>query len=475
MFRGVDANLKSLILNMKNVLVYFDPDVDGIVSGCLVCRYLVKNGISYEWFINTNREHGWLIPIDNMYDRDIIAVDFLMTREEVTGLVNNGCNVISFDHHVNEDNMIRVNSVGRKGIVVNNQYPFEDKEKRYLSGAGVVFESLVAMDRSFDTKENRALVGLTLLSDIRDIENPLAEGYLRELYNHEYTPYLKYLISGVIGERDYGFGRPRLDRNFVDYKFSPAVNSCLRFNREEMVVNFFMGRGSLDLEYHAKQKELVREIQGKAKVIDLSNLRVCYFFESDFVEYSDVLSNFVGLVASKYLGSGRSVICYLISEEDGKRYIKRASFRGRFNGLNYLKPISEVLHGVGHVSAFGIKEMVADAKVFTRVNKICKEVEANQKHTTKVVEVANLSFFNEMKGKKVATKNVYCLSQNRTYLRYKGKNIRRIRAGGNYIEYLVDGISVMCFDIKLSFKTGLILPVLERGIITYYLEAVDEG
>lgn len=43
--------------------------------------------------------------------------------------------------------------------------------------------------------------------------------------------------------------------------------------------------------------------------------------EEDVIpEYRDVLSSFVGLVASKFLDGKRSVICYVISKKDGKPF-----------------------------------------------------------------------------------------------------------------------------------------------------------
>ena len=122
-----------------------------------------------------------------------------------------------------------------------------------------------------DTVENRALVGLTLLSDVCDIENKNAKLYLDALYSHKYDGYIKYLIQGVSDEDNYKFGVPRFDRNFVDFKFSPVVNSNLRFNKGEEVVRFFLRQGELDKSCQQRQKTLVNEILSKADVVELSH------------------------------------------------------------------------------------------------------------------------------------------------------------------------------------------------------------
>lgn len=468
-FKGVDINLKRLIHSFRDVIVYFDPDVDGGMSGLLVCRYLAKHGIPFTWYINKNRSHDWSLPVEKISGKNIIAVDFIITAEKIKELVDAGCNIVSMDHHVNRKEFIEYKTPIARGVVINNQYPFEDEDGRYLSGAGVVFESLIQLDKEFDTLEHRALVGISLLSDIRDIENPLAERYLYYLYSHKYKGYIKYLIDNTIG-KDYGFGLPKMDRNFVDFKFSPALNACFRFGMQDMVVNFLLGMGSLDLSYRDKQKELTKTISSKLSVVELPKLKVAYFYEKDFLDYSDVLSNFVGLVASKNLDGVNSVICYMIGERLDTLYIKRASFRGNINGLDYQKALSEYFMCLGHKSAFGVKGLVPNKKTFVYASRACKLLEANSNHETKVVEVVNLAFFVGNKAYEIAENNMYCLSQNQTYIRYTGNCIQRKRTGGNYIEYEVNGIPVMCFDISKDFKTGLIMPILDRGLLTFYLQ-----
>lgn len=471
-FQG-SVGVKDWIASMESpILIYGDPDVDGMISLLLVARYLVQHGKKYSWHVNTNREHGWFLDYNRVKGKNIIAVDFIISRRQITELVNLGCNILSMDHHENEDNLILVEKDDKKGVVINNQYQAEEDDGRYLSGAGVVFETLCMEDPSFDTLENRALVGITLLSDVRDIENPIARGYLKDLYTHKYKGYIRYLIDNTMGDKDFTFGVPRMDRNYVDYKFSPAINSCLRFNREEDVARFFLGSGFLDLSYHKMQKQLISQIQEHVKIIDFPKLRVCYFKE-EMVDpiYWDVLSSFVGLDASKNLDGKRSVICYMIAyTSDKKPYVKRASFRGNINGLDYRRSLLPLINGVGHGSAFGIKELFPSKELFLKANKICREVEVDSHHITNITAVLNLSFFAMRRGFEYGEYNMYCLTQNRKYLRYTGKNVERKRSGGNYIEYSVDGVPVMCFDIALTFDTGLILPINERGNLAFYLE-----
>lgn len=486
-FQGTDGTLEFIKHEMQDtVVVHFDPDIDGEISGLLVCKFLNMIGKKFQWFLNENRAHGWGIPLEKISGKDVIAVDFLIQPSTVVELIDAGVNLISIDHHVNVENFIDISSdVGTRGYVINNQYPFEEESGRYLSGAGVVFEVICNLLPEFDTPENRALVGISLLSDVRNIENPYARYYLKELYEHKYKGVIKYLIKNTMGEIDYKFGVPRMDRNFVDYTFSPVINSLLRFNMGTMVTEFFLGSGYIDTSYHKLQKDLVAKIQKSCKVVTFSNLIVCYFMEKDLLDEHgeialqvdggfryfkpDILSNFVGLVASQNLDGKRSCICYMIGEEGNKRYLKRASMRGNQNGADYRSVLLERIEGVGHPSAFGIKKMNPKKELFQWANRVCMEIDKSAKGKN-IIDCNNLSFFMSNKGKTIAYENMFHLTQNMIYLRYTGSNIKRRRSGANYIEYNVDGIPVMCFDKDLTFETGIISIMMERSVPCLYLQ-----
>lgn len=457
------------------ILVYFDPDIDGLIAGYFVCKFLVSKGYRFTWYINRNREHGFKIPVEKLKGiGGIIAVDFLMSYRELVSVVRGGVSIVSMDHHVKEDGgYFRDGSC--EGVIINNQYEFEDEDSRYLSGAGVVFECLREFDRGFDTKENRALVGLTLLSDVRDIENANARGYLMDLYSHKCKGYIGYLISNTIGDVDYGFGVPRMDRNFVDFTFSPVINSCLRFGLEKEVVNFILGSGKIDREYRIKQREFVEHLLEVSEKVDYGSLYYVRIDGSDLTDFEySVATNFVGLVASRCLDGSHSCICSIVGLE-GR--ILRASFRGHINGLGYLSALNDTgkLIGVGHEPAFGITWLDDSRKSLEVLASECAEVDDGWKGRggETVRYVSNLSVFVGVDGFNLGFENLFCLSQNRTYIRYTGYNIVKRRSGAKFVEYGIDGVSVLCFDPDISVRNGLILPILERGLLFLYLQGED--
>ena len=469
-FRGEEyiRDFFSRRVKESDVLVYFDPDIDGLISGMFICRALSMIGVSFSWYINSNREHGFSIPPEKVNGMTVICVDFSIPSDKVKEIVDAGCNLLCIDHHDIREDFIEYTNNGKIGVVINNQYSFEKESSKYLSGAGVVFESLVSyFGDSFNTRENRALVGLTLLSDIRNIENINARLYLQELYCHPYKGYIKYLIDNTIGEVDYGFGVPRLDRNYVDFKFSPLVNSCLRFNQHNEAVEFILGSGVINKKYHALQKDMIDLLMEGSRVIRFSNLCVIIVDEDLFAgyEYSECISNFIGLLASKYLDGDRSVIAYVVRGNE----VGRASFRGRVNGLDYLGSVKDLIFGVGHESAFGIKDLKPSKELFATINDRCAKLEEEYDLGTNYINANNLSMLANTKAYDIAVDNIYCLSQNRKYIHYTGSNIKEKRSGAKYKEYSIDGVSVLCFDNSLDPNKDLILPIIERGVLSFYL------
>lgn len=471
-WKGVVTAKKLLESYKENIIVYFDPDVDGMVSGYLVCKYLSLNGKSFQWFVNKDRKHDWSIPIEKVSGCNVVAVDFMIPEGIVEDLVKSGCNIVSMDHHINQADFIDVCHGESRGIVINNQYPFEEEDGRFLSGAGVVFETLRLLDSRMDTVENRALVGLTLLSDVCDIENSIARGYLYDLYNHKMKGFIGYLIKNTLGEIDYGFGVPRMDRKYVDYTFSPAINSALRFNAQDDIVEFFLGSGKLDLGYHKRQKVLVKAMQDIAVVKEFPNLRVVYIrdWELDSSEDLSVIPNFIGLLASRFLDGEKSVIAYNIYRDSSGMHLGRASFRGNINGIDYLSLLNTLLVGVGHPSAFGILDMKPSKALFIQASELCKKAEGLSSNKKSIAEAFNLSLFVKRNGDSFAEYNMYCLAQNSKYIRYKGKNIKVLREGAAFRKYIVDGIEITSFNLSLDFDSGLIYPIMERGYVYYYLQ-----
>lgn len=480
------------------------PDVDGLMAMLLACQFLDSHNCSYSYFVNSDRHHGFTIQPSALSGYFVIAVDFDIPQDVMQGLVDNDVAVICLDHHKVQDEFIHCKSIkcDAEGIVINNQYPFESEEDRYQSGAGVVYEALKACYPEFESKDREAIVGITLLSDARPIENPKARKYLKTTYSSDpQTGYIGYLVKSVLTD-DYGFGLPKMDRNFIDYTFSPRVNSLLRFGRETEAIDFILGNGISSSNLKKLQSELILIMKQRASVLELQNVTIMAINALDFQDYPSVnIASFIGLLCSDIKGTGKSVLGFVF--ENGR--VLRASFRGKYDDIHYLSGFRNLgIDAKGHPPAFGIVDFQPTTQLWYDIDELIGDLDSYHEVTATVYEASNLGMFITQRGMSIATENCYVRDMYRTYIDYKGSNIKELyrsyksepfspddyikgveadfeskgekykyvrdRDGKpitKYIEYLVDGKKVKSFGVELS--NGLILPILEKGYIELYV------
>lgn len=462
------------ILNKTNEsVVYHDPDIDGIISGILVERFLDKYNKPYEYVINSLRQHGMKIPKEEWHKyvgKTFFVVDAGMSKELLIEMVDYGINVINIDHHhISYNELVHYQSNnGCEGVLVNNNYHFEPTDWNFLSGAGVVYYTIQNICGIFGDEEE-ALVGLTLLSDVRDLSTTHAKELLWKTYSVR-TPYLAYLVDVTAPERNYGFGSFVFDRNYVDYTFSPKINASLRCGLEHEIVELFRGRYPYDESRLSAirdlQNRLAGELMSDIKQYTYSDL-VVGTIPSTYINTAGVdITTLVGLTCSKIVSKENKTAIILVLNEDGT--IKRGSLRGKCHDVDYLYLLrSQGVRAEGHAGAFGILEMSNDVD-FNMINNLIAEKEfgyTTRKYEGRIHEVSNLAFFvSSDMFNEIANYNNYVRDYERIYLKYTGglEGVER-NFYGKKIEYTIDGITVTCFDEELTLSTDLLLPLTERG------------
>lgn len=487
------------------------------------------------------------MPIDQAENGFIIGVDFGIDSKKMEELTANGCTVIILDHHDCEEEVILYDN-GKKldykeyhhnkeklkelinkkgvGILINNQYKRvpEDLSKprvsgenihsHYLSGAGVVFEAFLYFIRKYmpsrleewDTKEQRGMVGWTLLSDMRDIENSNARKYLEDLYTYKTTDHQALTHDGVdvltmlkqtrqvirassMFEKD-KFGPIKLDRTTIDFHISPLMNANFRFDNGDAVIDYLWGEPhSIDYQAHIQQKKMKKAIE---EVVDNNGTGryygkddVLYVFGVDkndprLTEFDAEVGNFVGLVCNS-----KRVNCNVIGYVTDNGRMTRASFRGNMQ-IPYKDALidSGCLKGGGHEGAFGVTELDISDENFEKIASICYDLEeGKEQNEHPIIDVQNLAklcgenaLYNTeetiTEAYQIAYDNMFHLEAKKVCIRYTGASAR---VSGEWNEkrtrckYIVDKREVICYDYPTTPNTGLICPILEDGVITFYL------
>jgi len=471
---------------MSKFFVYYDPDIDGLMAGYITERYLDKFNKHSLFYINENREHGFKMPPEvykAMKGGTVIAVDFAMSRDEVKLLLAEGVNVVSIDHHhINDSFVHEINEeTGCEGVIINNQYAWEPQEYRFLSGAGVVYYVLRYIDEKLgfnsDMRDEESLVGITLLSDVRETEGLIAQEFLKETYRNE-SPTMKYLVDLTTEDTGYAkydsFGVPCMNRNFIDYNFSPLFNALFRLNKGFDAILLVKGDPTKRAEYKSGntiftcrrvQNNITAIIMDNLKGVELSSIIVKGVKHDLPVNANYRLSNFIGLACSRVRDDLKTTFLYVESDVEGQ--IQRGSVRGLYDNVDYLSLFRAAgFKAEGHKNAFGVLATNMNDIDLEALNKAVEEAEREakekSKETRKIIEITNLTLFLSGPNKQIAYINTMVRDAFRIYLKYKGSNVVANQRG-KMIEYLVDGIPVKCFDLDLNMENGIILPIYGRG------------
>lgn len=479
-FPGTDVCSK-LIAKYDKFLVYGDPDIDGLYATKLTIEFLKSQGKAYTYYINSNRQHGFLLSKEALKAFAgccILAVDFAMTPEELQALVDNGISIICIDHHevtYTCTQPVHIQGLnGAEGVLINNTYAFSDHDYAYLSGAGVCFNTFCCIDAAFDTISRRAYVGITLLSDSCPIENNDAATYLRTLFEWD-SAESHALINALIPTTAYMYGRQRfLDREFIDYTFSPLLNAMCRFNvcYDALALIADPEHAGDCTVYKERQKPLITELLQLAQITDYGNLVTCCIETPDAYTDGVCLGNFIGVIANRLLGDyNKSVYVSLTAQGT----FVRGSVRGRNAHTDYLQLFQSCgVQCAGHKAAFGVNVAPENStEVFPLISKLIGEAELvaqNKGSDATIINISNLLQYAPY-GYKAAIHNMYVRQEFRVYFDCTACSfeVGKRSTKSAYVEYLIDGVTVRCFSAELTPKNGLVQPMYSNGYVTYTL------
>lgn len=481
-FQGTEI-ASELLNTTAPILVYYDPDVDGIFSGYFVTDVLNSYNRPNMYYINENRAHGFKMSMESVARLRgclIVAVDFSIEEELVHQIVDAGVNLVNIDHHnINNETLVYYENkvMGSRGVVINNQYCFEPKEWRFLSGAGMVHAVFSAfMPDYFNTKKHRALTGLTLLSDVRETESDLAISYLEDTFSWQ-DAYSGYLLRCTADTSSYTFGsQTYLDRNFIDFTFSPKLNALFRFNRGDTAIKLVKGEfncAEISLSnLREAQKSICVDIVNRASCASRSNLTLAKVAYTGLEQGTANYANFIGLACGKILSStGKTTVTVLCNGNT----IIRGSLRGLSDNVNYLEIFRR--YGVpcaGHKNAFGILSCDIGTIDFDSINEEIRMAEQGAELTYTVEDIGNLGFLvaNTKRIEKMAKYNCFARNNHRIYLNCSrcSSTLKRTNAAGTYALYEIDGVQVKGFDVNITPENGgVILPMYEKGYLAFYL------
>lgn len=475
----------------RNILVHYDPDPDGVFAGHAVHEFLDYYSKPHQAYINRNRGHGVLLDTSDYTGYLIWNVDSGISWSRLKEIVDSGVSIISIDHHELEgtpdfkDNctvnlttdeielmeqglMYYCNEeLGTEGVIINNQYEFEDKKYRFMSGCGVVLKVLEQLNPDFIKDEHIAWHGITLLSDSREIENEIARNILEHTYttNIESTVTIKHITDGV-GFNNFELGENTLDRTYIDFYLNPYINAMLRLNKGYEVISWFSGGDLKTKNAKEQQKEILKELKRRIVSAELDNLLLVNVEKL----YSDRFeaSNFIGLLANRLLVDGKTVVITCTYEGE----FERGSVRGYHNSIDYRQMFEDAgLIALGHKGAFGLKSYKQEYSFWIKLDKQIGVENATAKSSYVIHVMRDLSKQRSFL-KELAYENQFLRPFHKHYIKYTGLKFFPSTTRPEFQEYSVNGIPVKCFDDSINIRNGHILPSMSKGYLSLYLERI---
>lgn len=251
--KNIKRAVECLLEHIKNgslIFIQVDSDPDGNTSSTALIDYLQKHygdKINIEWTIHEGKQHGVILDkVPEGVSLVIIPDAGSNQYKEHKVLSDKGIDVIVLDHHECEKE-------SEHAIVVNNQLSPEYTNKQ-LSGVGVVYKFLQALDEELgvDNADNYLdLVAVGNIADVMDSRSLETRYYMLEGLKNIKNKFLKtlfdaqeYSIKGIV--------------NIINTAFYivPLINAAIRTGTQEEKINMMKAfLGSDEQVYYERGKK----------------------------------------------------------------------------------------------------------------------------------------------------------------------------------------------------------------------------
>ena len=344
--------IKYHILNNDCIAIVQDADCDGSCSAYIMYKYLKLQGVNHvKLLIQNGKERG--IESETIRKRlfklqpNLVIIPDAGTNSAKweDEILDNDIDLVIIDHHDS------TNEVCKRAIIVNNTMNHLDCNVN-LSGTGVTFKVLQALDIDMNTKYSNNfidLVGLSIISDSMDVrtyENRWFLKYILDDKENINNPFIYELFYELLGDT--------YTQRDISFRIIPLFNSVIRCGTLEDKQKLFMAFCGKNIEdtikmcqkYHSLQVKIVNEFieayQNQIEIQEESNIII--------IDNSDAPKAFNGLIAGKISGITNKpcIVGKVIGTE------LKGSFRGYIKS-SVMNTLPHVIEAIGHsVGAYGI-------------------------------------------------------------------------------------------------------------------------
>lgn len=375
---GIDILMKNI--NKKIVLVV-DSDTDGMTSSAILYRYLKEEfkDIDIEYKIHTSKQHGLS---EDIFIEDSVGLVILPDAssndfEQHKELNDRNIDVLVLDHH--ECDL----GYSKYAVVINNQLS-NNYDNKSLSGVGIVYKFLKALDGYLFTNNADKYLDLVSLGNIADVMNLKSEETRYLVYEgikNINNPFVKALIE----DNSYDLCN-KFNIEKIGWTIAPKINGVIRSGTMEEKIKLFEAFISEDYEFCLEVAKMCKKIKGKQdrdvkasmskleKQFKFKKINKCLILDTNKI----LSSSHRGLVAGK-LADKYGVPTLLYSDVKDKIGYVGGSFRGSNLSEHFRTDILNskiVTMAQGHEGAGGFELKFEDIpKLEDYINNLYKDKE----------------------------------------------------------------------------------------------------
>ena len=385
MNEAVEKAYYNLIMPDTHMFVQVDSDTDGYTSSAVLINYVKRRfpNAKVSYALHPGKEHG-IVPANIPADATLVVIPDAGSNNyaEQKEVISSGKTLIILDHH-------EVNNYEKTGAtLINNQFSRNFSNKN-LSGVGIVYMFIKAMDEAyfFGDQIHRDYLDLTAIGIIADAMNMTSLGNNYIAYhglNNIKNPFIQELAL----KQARGIKNPEhLTKTDVAFYIAPVINGVIRSGAPEdkqMVFRALTEENSTEVFNHewrgkitpenlyqhavrlaanaksrqdsAKKKSfewLCGEI--RANGYDKDNIVIATL---DAKQSTKVSANVTGLIAMELVKEfNKPCLVLRETEFNGKKVYGGSGRNGNFYGLpsllDFLHESKLVEYAEGHANAHG--------------------------------------------------------------------------------------------------------------------------
>ncbi len=483
--------------NRDKIAIIPDEDCDGYTSSAMLYLYVKSLDADYpiEYILHDQPKQHGLVDIDlsKFDDAKLIIIADAATNDatQCNELITKGKSVVVLDHHdanyaeESEEEIDYQAAQYNNAIIVNNQLS-DNYSNKDLSGAGIVYRFLQALDQELwhDYADN--LLDLCAVGNIADVMD-LRSQETRYFVNCGLRNFRNKLLQALATAQEYST-KGVINIHNISWFFAPIINSVTRMGSyEERDILFrAMTEQYEEFDYKKRDGSVIKENIYDRAVRLSKNIKSRQDKQRDIVfneligsadindkvvilESKKAQSGLVGLSAMKLADTlKRAVIIVKEIDKDGVKVLGGScrNFDGSpildFKELILQTGVFEFCSGHGNAAGLGIlPENLEAAK--TRFKEILRDVDFNlpipcdfemdffDMDIRFIMDIAQYDWLwcTGIKEPKVAVTNI---SVQRKDIKVQGKDM-------NSIAFEVEGVKYVAFKLKednplLAFANG---------------------